>query len=110
MLHLTAEGQPNDEIGQLLTSVGVLLTISQQLPPDLAQARLAEAQSLVQDIMQRVRNLAMDLRPAMLDDLGLVPALVWLFERYTTLTNVSVRFEHAGLEEQRSMPEVKTAA
>jgi len=30
--------------------------------------------------------IALDLRPAMLDDLGLVPALVWLFERYTAQT------------------------
>ena len=43
----------------------------------------------------------------MLDDLGLVPALRWLFERYTTQTNVSVQFEHVGLEEQRLAPEVK---
>jgi signal transduction histidine kinase len=68
----------HDEIGQLLTSVGLMLTTSQQLPPDLARARLAEAQSLVRNLIQQVRNLAMDLRPAMLDDLGLVPALRWL--------------------------------
>jgi len=100
----------HDEIGQLLTNVGLMLTTSQQLPPDLARARLAEAQSLVHDLIERVRNLAMDLRPATLDDLGLVPALVWLSERYTMQTNVSVRFEHAGLEEKRVALEAKTAA
>jgi len=64
----------------------------------------------VRDLIAQVRSLALDLRPAMLDDLGLVPALVWLFERYTAQTHVAVRFEHAGLEEQRFAPEVETTA
>ena len=33
------------------------------------------------ELMERVRELSLDLRPAMLDDLGLVPALVWHLER-----------------------------
>ncbi|MFL5806809.1 MAG: MEDS domain-containing protein [Roseiflexaceae bacterium] len=100
----------HDEIGQRLTALGLTLTTSRQLPPDQAQARLAEAQSLVRDLIEQVRNLALDLRPAMLDDLGLLPTLVWLFERYTTQMNLSVRFEHRGLEEQRFGPEVETTA
>jgi PAS domain S-box-containing protein len=98
----------HDEVGQRLTGLGLLLTSSRQLPPD--QARLADAQALVQDLMDQVRNLALALRPAILDDFGLVPALVWLFERYTTQTNVSVRFEHSGLEERRFAPDVETTA
>ncbi len=95
----------HDEIGQRITGLSLMLS-SQPLPPD----RLAQAQAIVRDLMEQVRNLALDLRPAILDDFGLVPALVWLFEPYTTQTNVSVRFEHAGLEEQRFAPEVETTA
>ena len=54
-------------------------------------------------------NLSLDLRPAMLDDLGLLPALVWLFERYTSQTNVKVQFAHDGLDGRLS-PIVETAA
>ena len=64
----------------------------------------------MRDLIARLRNLSLDLRPTILDDLGLLPALVWLFERYTMQTNVSVRFEHRLLEEQRFDPEVETTA
>ena len=57
----------------------------------------------------RVSNLSLDLRPAMLDNLGLLPALVWLFERYTSQTTVKVEFAHAGLDGRMS-PIVETAA
>jgi PAS domain S-box-containing protein len=100
----------HDEIGQQLTGLGLLLTLSQHLSPGLVEAQLADAQSLVHDLMDQVRNLALDLRPAMLDDFGLVPALAWLFERYTTQTHVAVRFEYPGLEQQRFAPDVETAA
>jgi signal transduction histidine kinase len=45
----------------------------------------------------------------MLDDLGLLPALLWLFDRYTGQTGVRVNFEHEGLE-QRVPEELETAA
>ncbi len=45
----------------------------------------------------------------MLDDLGLLPTLVWRFERYTARTNVQVLFKHAGLEGRRFPPDVETA-
>jgi signal transduction histidine kinase len=57
-----------------------------------------------------VRDLALNLRPAVLDDFGLVPALIWLFERATTRLHVAVQFEHAGLTEQRLAQDTETAA
>jgi PAS domain S-box-containing protein len=100
----------HDEIGQQLTSIGLLLTISQQLPPDLAKAQLNKAQTYVEELIGQVRTLALDLRPAILDDFGLVSALLWLFERYTTQTNVSVQFEHRLAADQRFDPDVETSA
>jgi len=46
----------------------------------------------------------------MLDDLGLLPALLWLFERYTGQIGVRVDFTQFGLEGQRFGPEIETAA
>jgi signal transduction histidine kinase len=60
--------------------------------------------------MARVRKLSLDLRPAMLDDLGLLPALLWHFEHYTAQTQVRVNFKHSGLEKRRFGQEVETAA
>jgi len=65
--------------------------------------------AVVNDLMGRVRELSMNLRPAMLDDLGLLPALLWLFERYQSQTGVKVDFDHAGLE-GRFSPGIETAA
>jgi signal transduction histidine kinase len=65
---------------------------------------------LLRDLIAQVQNLALDLRPAVLDDFGLLSALVWLLERYTAQTNVSVRFEHGLGHGQRFATEVETAA
>jgi len=99
----------HDEIGQALTGLKLTLETSKSLPTDALKANLKEAQVLVDELIQRVRGLSLDLRPAILDDLGLLPALLWYFERYTAQTNVQVRFKHAGLE-GRFAPEVETMA
>jgi signal transduction histidine kinase len=54
--------------------------------------------------------LSLNLRPALLDDLGLLAALLWQFERFTAHTRVRVNFVHAGLEGRPCRPEVETAA
>jgi len=59
--------------------------------------------------MERVRSLSLALRPTMLDDLGLLPALLWQFERYTAQTSIRVICEHRGLD-QRFPPDVETTA
>jgi signal transduction histidine kinase len=46
----------------------------------------------------------------MLDDLGLLPTLLWHIEHYTAQTHVKVNFKHSGLERERFAPEVETAA
>ena len=99
----------HDEIGQVLTGLKLTLEASMRMPADKIQDRLGEARALVNELMMRVRELSLDLRPAMLDDLGLLPTLLWLFERYTAQTNVKVNFKHAGIEGQRFSPEVETA-
>ena len=71
-------------------------------------SRKEEMKSVVNDLLARVRDLSMNLRPPMLDDLGLLPALLWHFERYTTQTGVRVNFRQAGLN-RRFPPDVETA-
>ncbi len=98
----------HDEIGQSLTSLNFLLQSVRECPgerPGVAQ----EARSLVSELMQKVRDLALEFRPSMLDDLGLLPTLFWMFERFTKQTRVSVQFEHHGMDE-RFHAEIETAA
>jgi signal transduction histidine kinase len=99
----------HDEVGQSLTALKFQLEAVGRGSAEDGAARVRDARGLVDELMARVSNLSLDLRPAMLDDLGLLPALVWLFERYTTQTGISVDFQRAGLGE-RFAAEVETAA
>jgi PAS domain S-box-containing protein len=99
----------HDEVGQLLTGLKLTLEMSSSLPADVTKTSLREAQTLVNELIGQVRELSLELRPAMLDDLGLLPTLQWLFERYTTQTQVQVAFKHTGLN-QRFAPAAETAA
>jgi PAS domain S-box-containing protein len=99
----------HDEFGQVLTGLKLALEMATRLPADRVGPTLSEAQALVKDLTARVRDLALRLRPAMLDDLGLLPALLWLFDWYTARMHVRVIFEHSGLE-RRFAPDVETAA
>jgi signal transduction histidine kinase len=100
----------HDEIGQALTGIGITLEMSTQLPADVLHRRLKQAQNLVIELMDRVSQLSLDLRPALLDDLGLLPALLWHLDRYSSQTNIQAILQHSGLDEKRFTPEVETAA
>jgi PAS domain S-box-containing protein len=93
----------HDEVGQLLT--GLKLMLETPGPAD----RREEMKAIVNDLMARVRGLSLSLRPPMLDDLGLVPALLWLVQHYSGQTGVQVDLCHLGLE-PRLRAEVETAA
>ncbi len=100
----------HDEIGQVLTGLKLTLEMGARLPPEKVGASLNKARVLVNDLMARARKLSLDLRPAMLDDLGLLPTLLWHMENYTAHTQVRVYFRHGGIEGRRFAPEVETAA
>ncbi len=99
----------HDEFGQLLTGLKYRLEASRQLPVEKAVSSLEKAEVLVGQMIVQVRKLSLELRPVMLDDLGLLPALLWLIEQCQAQFGFSVNFEHNELEERFS-PEVETGA
>jgi PAS domain S-box-containing protein len=99
----------HDEIGQSLTVLKLLLDRTKRLPPENIESPLAEAEALVNGLMAQVRNLSLDLRPGMLDDLGLLPTLLWHFDNYMAKTQIKVNFKHSGLQ-IRFPPELRVAA
>jgi PAS domain S-box-containing protein len=99
----------HDEIGQALTGLKLTLEDHDRLSAEAVADRLARAGELTAELLQRVQDLSLDLRPAMLDDLGLRPALLWLVERYSVQTGVDVAMRCSGLD-RRLRPEVETAA
>jgi signal transduction histidine kinase len=90
----------HDEIGQMVTGLKLVLETSLRPPDEAGQAALDEALSLINDLMERVRQLSINLRPQMLDDLGLLTALDWLFKRYAKQTGIHVQFKHTALHER----------
>ena len=81
-------GELHDEIGQLLTGLKLTLEVIPRLSEDAGKAKVDQAKTMVNELMVQVRDLSLDLRPAMLDDLGLLPSLLWYFERFTARTQV----------------------
>jgi len=96
----------HDDIGQGLTGLKLELEMQSRMggPPDLENAV-----AMVHSLIARVRDLSLDLRPTLLDDLGLVPALIALVERYSTQTGIQVTFDHRDAA-GRFAPDVETAA
>ncbi len=71
----------HDEVGQMLTGLRMELGGMSRLsgdPESELSLRVDRAKGIVEAALGCVRNIAMLLRPSMLDDLGLTPALAWL--------------------------------
>jgi two-component system sensor histidine kinase UhpB len=80
----------HDEAGQLLASVYIALEgITRDLPSSAGQ-RLKEVKALLDQIEVQLRRLSHELRPTILDDLGLVPAIEFLSEGVSKRTKLQV--------------------
>lgn len=99
----------HDQIGQILTGLSLTLALGKRLTGEALARNQGQAEELVQDAISRVRQLSLELRPAMLDDLGLLPALIWHFQRFTAQTSIRVELRHT-LTGQRFSPEIETAS
>jgi PAS domain S-box-containing protein len=86
-------GELHDGTGQALTALQINLRALQaraEMPPN--STILEESLAILEQTLQQVRDLALDLRPSMLDDLGLVPALRWYADRIGQRTGLLVDF------------------
>ena len=83
----------HDELGQALTALKMdIAAIAGELDP--AQAALRKRtdgmKQIIDGTVTSVRRIAADLRPVMLDNLGLVPTLEWLTQEFSGRTNIRV--------------------
>jgi PAS domain S-box-containing protein len=88
----------HDDLGQILTGLLLSLQLALSRAPDDLRPALSGALTLGQDLMAHVRALSRGLRPALLEDEGLIPALRWLFDRIDVQTGVRVHFEDGGFD------------
>jgi signal transduction histidine kinase len=89
----------HDEVGQTLTALGIEIgnieRLVKQAGPDFLE-RVAEARQLAQGVLKSVRDMAMGLRPSMLDDSGLVPALRWQAREFSKHVGIPVDLQIDG--------------
>jgi PAS domain S-box-containing protein len=92
----------HDEVGQALTAINVNLAVLKKTLPandTTAAARIADTQGLLEQTMETVHRFSRELRPAMLDDLGLLPALRSYVKVFTERTGIAVKLDAAHAEE-----------
>jgi signal transduction histidine kinase len=93
----------HDEIGQSLTALRIELgnlQRSRSLPGEEFDHHLEETKKLAEHTLRSARSISMGLRPAMLDELGLGPALQWQVREFSRRFQISVKLElHSDLDD-----------
>jgi signal transduction histidine kinase len=94
----------HDEVGQSLSAVLVeLRNLSMGLPArseEQSRGQVEVIKGLVENTVRVVRNMALLLRPSMLDDLGLVPALRWQAREASKRTSMDVNVATESVSDQ----------
>jgi signal transduction histidine kinase len=98
----------HDEIGQALTVAQLNLQALVQAPRTKTLVpRLQESLGVIDRVLEQVHDISLNLRPSILDDLGLEPALRWFTKRQAALVGLKASF-HADALEQRLDPMIET--
>jgi signal transduction histidine kinase len=85
----------HDEVGQALTAVNVSLAVLKNAMDGKEgemRKKITDAQNLLEQTMETVHSFSRELRPAMLDDLGLVPALRSFVKSFAERTGTQISF------------------
>lgn len=101
----------HDQVGQILTAVKMNLHALQKTcaEPEILKS-IQENLSVLDEAVDQVRDLSVDLRPALLDDFGLVVAVRWYLERQAKSTGITAEFISLSLDEDdRFTAELETA-
>lgn len=104
----------HDETAQSLTSIVVSLEALEQqfggadATDEHLWARLRHTKEIAQRTLDETRRLMFDLRPSVLDDLGLVPALRWFISQRVLPTGLKADFQASGLD-HRLQDDLETA-
>lgn len=95
----------HDQIGQLLTGLRFQLEAAREAH---ANAAVENALTITDELLRSVRAITLQLRPRLLDDLGLRPALEWHANVFRNQTGITVELE-LSLPEKRFGPELEIA-
>jgi PAS domain S-box-containing protein len=101
----------HDELGQALTALRMDVAWCRAKIPggsDSVAARLERMEEMLEATVAATRRIAADLRPLMLDDLGLLPALEWLVENFTQRTDIPCALAVGG--DELDLPDMEATA
>jgi signal transduction histidine kinase len=89
----------HDELGQILTAMGVMLGRAERRAPegDPLRADLREVGEMAQQTLNTVRSLSQTLHPSILDELGLDSTFQWYFETTEKQLGVRVTYSRTGV-------------
>lgn len=100
----------HDELGQNLTALKMGLSMLRRIIPDIGRAaadRLAALNRMIEETIRSVQRISQELRPAQLDDFGLIAAMEWHASEFLSGAGIHVDFEHipedqAGLDREQA--------
>jgi PAS domain S-box-containing protein len=101
----------HDQVGQILTAVKMNLhALKHKCAQPEILVSINENLKVIDEAVDQIRDLSVDLRPLLLDDLGLVVALRWYLERQTRNLGIPAKFVSGSLDEDdRFSSELETA-
>lgn len=95
----------HDELGQTLTALKLRLKLgARTVDPERALREGALTFSMIDGLIDRVRKLSLDLRPVLLDEVGLIPALRAYLDGQAAISEVGMELDASGFLE-RAAPE-----
>jgi signal transduction histidine kinase len=102
----------HDEIGQLITAILFNVSaVERGLPKNASpeiQERIADTNELIEQLMKHVTSMSLELRPPMLQDLGLIPTLRWYIKNSAKRLGVTIHYDFDDIE-CRYSDEIETA-
>ncbi len=99
----------HDEFGQTLTGLKLMIEAIRDGSGE-NKGYASSALALVRQLISQTRTLSLNLRPPMLDDLGLIATLSWYCKDYHSKTHIRVNFKHEGIGTRRFPSEIEAVA
>ncbi|NNF50844.1 MAG: PAS domain S-box protein [Gammaproteobacteria bacterium] len=99
----------HDEVGQSLTALKLNLGHGMNETPGRL-ANPSDSMLIIDRVLEQIRNLSLNLRPAILDDFGLLPALRWYVDNQAARAAVRARLSADSLTGVRLQSDIETAA
>src|SRR6266853_2594856 len=97
----------HDQIGQALTAAKINLQAALEEPDHAKSKRIHETTAILERLLGQVRQISLNLRPSILDDLGLIPAVRSLLDEQGRLASLAVHFSAKNMPENLD-PEIQT--